>query len=209
MGDVHAFHRLDVQTRGLREDGARGDKVPDPRLRHDQVAAPVQHRLAQLQVKPGEKSLEDQDLGNDCGDCQHRQAAAKRLQTQLLQGQGEHLCLLCDLRLGNRPATRPTSLTTAVSVGHGCQLPSGLPRPCSRRPTATPCGKACIKGRGAHLPRSPGPGLLRHERPPLVAWPNLNADTGAVPNVRDPLCGMAVTTDSAHRLAHDGVAHYF
>jgi hypothetical protein len=100
MGDAHAFHRLDIQTRGLREDGTRGDEIGDPRLRHDQVAATVQHRLTQLNVQPRKKALEDQDFGNDRGDRQHGKAAADGVKTELAQGQGEHLALLCHLPSG-------------------------------------------------------------------------------------------------------------
>jgi hypothetical protein len=81
MRDSNAFHRLDIQTRSLRQDGARGDEIGDPRLRHDQVAATVQHRLTQLNVQPREKALEDQDFGNDRSDCQHCQAAADGIKT--------------------------------------------------------------------------------------------------------------------------------
>ena len=44
---------------------------------------------------------------------------------------------------------------------------------------------------------------------PLQPGPNRGADTDAVLNLRDPVCGMTVTTESKHRLVHEGVTHYF
>ena len=58
VGRADAFHRLNVETRELGQNGTYRHEVGNAALRRDQVAASAQHGLPELIVHAGEEAFQ-------------------------------------------------------------------------------------------------------------------------------------------------------